>query len=294
MQHTCVDFWEMVWSNKTNCIVMLTQLVEKGFTKCELYFPLGRTNKSLEKSYYPIRTTKARDKFSFDIQPNTHQSTTISTTKLDEQIIEFEEVDCVSYGPFTIRYLTKEDLIENCTFRRLELSRSDTPGQKRQLAHYWYSNWQDHKMANADHVLTIAVHVLNLLDRTKSNSSNPGSVFYRSKRRCGAPPNTPITPQLSSSSSQVTTQSSSIRCSSIEPLPVVHCSAGIGRTGCFLAILNGMQQLRSNHNVDVLATVCSLRYDRGGMVQTAEQYELVHRVLGLYADTLTKQVGPTK
>lgn len=67
---------------------------------------------------------------------------------------------------------------------------------------------------------------------------------------------------------------------------VVHCSAGIGRTGCFLAILNGMQQLRGNCNVDVLAILCSLRLNRGGLVQTAEQYELVHRVLSLYCDEL--------
>ncbi|XP_066149181.1 receptor-type tyrosine-protein phosphatase S-like [Euwallacea fornicatus] len=70
-------------------------------------------------------------------------------------------------------------------------------------------------------------------------------------------------------------------------LPIVcHCSAGIGRTGCFLAILNGIQQLRSNSNVDILAILCSLRLNRGGMVQTAEQYELIHRVLSLYNESI--------
>ncbi|KAL3270869.1 hypothetical protein HHI36_021385 [Cryptolaemus montrouzieri] len=67
---------------------------------------------------------------------------------------------------------------------------------------------------------------------------------------------------------------------------VVHCSAGIGRTGCFLAVLNGIQQLRNSMNVDVLAILCSLRLNRGGMVQTAEQYELIHRVLNLFAEAL--------
>lgn len=71
------------------------------------------------------------------------------------------------------------------------------------------------------------------------------------------------------------------------PVPIIaHCSAGIGRTGCFLAILNGIQQLRSNYNVDVLAILCSLRLHRGGMVQNAEQYELIHRVLNLYVDLM--------
>ncbi|XP_046742169.1 tyrosine-protein phosphatase non-receptor type 7-like isoform X1 [Diprion similis] len=67
---------------------------------------------------------------------------------------------------------------------------------------------------------------------------------------------------------------------------VVHCSAGIGRTGCFIAIATGMAQLLRDGNVDVLGILCQMRYDRGGMVQTAEQYEFVHRALYLFEQTL--------
>ncbi|XP_048516035.1 tyrosine-protein phosphatase non-receptor type 5-like isoform X2 [Athalia rosae] len=67
---------------------------------------------------------------------------------------------------------------------------------------------------------------------------------------------------------------------------VVHCSAGIGRTGCFIAIATGMVQLLRDGNVDVLGILCQMRYDRGGMVQTAEQYEFVHRALCLFEQTL--------
>ncbi|XP_019696095.1 tyrosine-protein phosphatase non-receptor type 7 isoform X2 [Harpegnathos saltator] len=67
---------------------------------------------------------------------------------------------------------------------------------------------------------------------------------------------------------------------------VVHCSAGIGRTGCFIALAIGMIQLARNGNVDVLGILCQMRYDRGGMVQTAEQYEFVHRALYLFEQTL--------
>ncbi|XP_011870959.1 PREDICTED: tyrosine-protein phosphatase non-receptor type 7-like isoform X2 [Vollenhovia emeryi] len=71
------------------------------------------------------------------------------------------------------------------------------------------------------------------------------------------------------------------------PRPVVvHCSAGIGRTGCFVAIGIGMIQLLRDGNVDVLGILCQMRYDRGGMVQTAEQYEFIHRALHLYEQTL--------
>ena len=43
---------------------------------------------------------------------------------------------------------------------------------------------------------------------------------------------------------------------------IFYCSAGIGRTGCFISISVGMKQLREEHSVDVLGTVCSMRIDR--------------------------------
>lgn len=43
---------------------------------------------------------------------------------------------------------------------------------------------------------------------------------------------------------------------------LVHCSAGIGRTGCFIALSVGMTQLIEENNVDILGVVCQLRYDR--------------------------------
>lgn len=73
------------------------------------------------------------------------------------------------------------------------------------------------------------------------------------------------------------------------PLPIIHCSAGIGRTGCLAAILNGLRQMRQTKNqtaVDILGIVCNLRLQRGGMVQNSEQYELIHRALCLYQQRL--------
>ncbi|KAG9329135.1 hypothetical protein JZ751_007539 [Albula glossodonta] len=63
---------------------------------------------------------------------------------------------------------------------------------------------------------------------------------------------------------------------------IVHCSAGIGRTGCFIATTILCKQLRKEGVVDILKTTCQLRLDRGGMIQTAEQYQFVHHVLSLY------------
>lgn len=66
---------------------------------------------------------------------------------------------------------------------------------------------------------------------------------------------------------------------------VVHCSAGVGRTGCFIAISNGMKQLDQEKQVDIVRIVSDLRQDRGGMVQNDEQYHFVYRTLSDYART---------
>ncbi|XP_077324847.1 receptor-type tyrosine-protein phosphatase R isoform X2 [Lithobates pipiens] len=70
---------------------------------------------------------------------------------------------------------------------------------------------------------------------------------------------------------------------------VVHCSAGIGRTGCFIATSIGCRQLKEEGVVDVLSIVCKLRMDRGGMVQTSEQYQFVHHALSLYETRLSAE-----
>uniref|UniRef100_A0A665UFE6 protein-tyrosine-phosphatase n=1 Tax=Echeneis naucrates TaxID=173247 RepID=A0A665UFE6_ECHNA len=71
---------------------------------------------------------------------------------------------------------------------------------------------------------------------------------------------------------------------------IVHCSAGIGRTGCFIATSILCKQLRTEGVVDILKTTCQLRLDRGGMIQTCEQYQFVHHVLSLYEKQLSQTV----
>jgi tyrosine-protein phosphatase non-receptor type 7 len=71
------------------------------------------------------------------------------------------------------------------------------------------------------------------------------------------------------------------------PAPiVVHCSAGIGRTGVFIGADVGMTQLERQGEVDALKIVSTMRQDRGGMVQTEKQYIFLHQLLLAYAHQL--------
>ncbi|XP_055884637.1 uncharacterized protein LOC106051812 [Biomphalaria glabrata] len=60
---------------------------------------------------------------------------------------------------------------------------------------------------------------------------------------------------------------------------VVHCSAGVGRTGTYIAIHNVLRQARETGKLEFFKTVTKLREDRILMVQTALQYEFVHRAV---------------
>ena len=56
-------------------------------------------------------------------------------------------------------------------------------------------------------------------------------------------------------------------------------SAGIGRTGVFIGADIGMRELEETHTVNVLRIVANMRQDRGGMVQTKDQYVFLHKVM---------------
>ncbi|XP_072504300.1 receptor-type tyrosine-protein phosphatase V-like isoform X3 [Notamacropus eugenii] len=60
---------------------------------------------------------------------------------------------------------------------------------------------------------------------------------------------------------------------------LVHCSAGVGRTGTFVALLRLLQQLQEEQRVDVFYTVYALRQNRPLMIQTPVQYIFLHSCL---------------
>uniref|UniRef100_A0A673N6K6 protein-tyrosine-phosphatase n=1 Tax=Sinocyclocheilus rhinocerous TaxID=307959 RepID=A0A673N6K6_9TELE len=58
---------------------------------------------------------------------------------------------------------------------------------------------------------------------------------------------------------------------------VVHCSAGVGRTGTFIVLDRVLEQLDRNCTVDIYGCVFDLRLHRSYMVQTESQYAYIHQ-----------------
>ena len=60
---------------------------------------------------------------------------------------------------------------------------------------------------------------------------------------------------------------------------VVHCSAGVGRTACFIAVDAMLKRIEQESMIDIYGFIAMMRSQRNFMVQTDEQYMFIHDTL---------------
>ncbi|XP_052526095.1 receptor-type tyrosine-protein phosphatase kappa-like isoform X3 [Tympanuchus pallidicinctus] len=175
---TVVDFWQMVWQEKTSVIVMLTGLVEHNKIKCEQYWPE-------QQQVYGDFTV------------------TLNNTRTTMGIVT--RVFCLQKAGYAL---------------------------PRTVEQFHYMQWPDHEVPRNPAQLLCLVEMVN-----KSGSESPAG---------------PV---------------------------LVHCSAGIGRTGTFIALDFLLKMAKAEGKVDVFHCVQKLREQRVCMVQTKEQYAFLYEVL---------------
>ncbi|GBM95823.1 Tyrosine-protein phosphatase non-receptor type 11 [Araneus ventricosus] len=74
---------------------------------------------------------------------------------------------------------------------------------------------------------------------------------------------------------------------------IVHCSAGIGRTGTFIVIdmiVDLIKKQGLDCEIDIQRTIQMVRSQRSGMVQTEAQYKFVYLAVQHYIDTLQQRI----
>ncbi|XP_048579387.1 receptor-type tyrosine-protein phosphatase S isoform X5 [Nematostella vectensis] len=167
-------FWRMVWEQNSQSIVMLTNLVELGKTKCHKYWP---------------------DKTE-------------------------------TYGGVTVT-LHQSEIFADYEIRTFILSKAKRSGS-RMVRQFHFTVWPDKGVPQ------YATAVLAF--RRKVRALNP--------RDAG-----PV---------------------------IVHCSAGVGRTGAYIVIDAMLEQAKKSRTVDIRNYLIALRKDRPHMVQTKEQYSFIH------------------
>lgn len=78
---------------------------------------------------------------------------------------------------------------------------------------------------------------------------------------------------------------------------IVHCSAGIGRTGTFIVIDMIIDQIKwfgLDCEIDIQRTIQMVRSQRSGMVQTEAQYKFVYMAVQHHIDTVEHRLRAEK
>lgn len=67
---------------------------------------------------------------------------------------------------------------------------------------------------------------------------------------------------------------------------IIHCSAGIGRTGTFISFYNIYKSLQSESSLSIFNIVRKLKEQRLGLVENILQYKLIYSFLDKYVKKL--------
>ncbi|XP_076077504.1 uncharacterized protein LOC143047985 isoform X3 [Mytilus galloprovincialis] len=176
-KNTLSDFWQMIWQENVDTIIMVTNLMEGDKKKCDQYWP-----------------------------ESTHKKVVI--------------------GEFTLKMLEER---ENTVYiyRCIQLAYEHTD---RIVHQFHFTKWPDHDVPDK-------TNLVNFYRKVKSSPSNGSGPM------------------------------------------VVHCSAGVGRTGTFLALDALYEHGNATGFVNIMEYTHMMRQDRMNMIQTVEQYATVYDIL---------------
>ncbi|VDK21611.1 unnamed protein product [Taenia asiatica] len=246
LQETAGDFWCMIWNYNAPAIVMITRCYESQRCKCFQYWP--------PEEGQSLRFTAISSGSSTSGTPGMGwgggaTSGTMASSKKKSHLARprrsASEVSNSSKFVFEVTHVASypgDDYTR--TKLRLEEVKS---GQSRIVSHYAFRSWPDHGVPSDSSAL---LELLNTVQVEYAATINRELGYTNAYDSIIPPP--PI---------------------------VVHCSAGIGRTGTFIALDVSTKQLMELGVVNVPLTVARIRSQRSGCVQVSTQYLFVYRAL---------------
>eukprot|EP01117_Protostelium_nocturnum_P001477 TRINITY_DN1177_c0_g2_i4.p1 TRINITY_DN1177_c0_g2~~TRINITY_DN1177_c0_g2_i4.p1 ORF type:complete len:656 (-),score=133.28 TRINITY_DN1177_c0_g2_i4:137-2104(-) len=290
LMNTFADFWAMIWEKNCPVIVMLTRLEERNLIKADVYWP----DEGTSRLYGGIMVTHKKTKI---IKKNSSKSSKKSFFGGLFQKKEKTEtpVDAFSSSIFKMPITSFNSNASFGGFNLFEPGASlSSFGSMANLHAPFAKATSSSTTSNSkenENTNTIVVRKFSLYDvRDPARTTRElVQLHYTEWPDFGVPDSTE---QMSDLIREL-----DIRKKGLDDPIVVHCSAGIGRTGTFLAIHMALQQvaLGLKPTVDVFETVINLRAQRNGMVQSKDQYKFVYvTIKDMLMDKYNKYNGKSK
>ncbi len=250
------QFWRMVWQENAEIVIMLTKTEEAGRAKCSVYWPENKGDVKVLKvgeDEYTASLTSGLEED--DMKPKKEPWGRVECIDIQNQCgCELRILKLVQRVQEVTNQEAGEETVADCTSS--ENMEATFKEESRIIHHYFFQAWPDHdvpKTADDQKALLELIHASRFrINQSTERGGNDGEH----------------------------TQTLAPR--------IVHCSAGVGRTGTFIALDYFLQELEEGKLDKYVADpeadpifdiVKQMRHQRTYMVQKHSQYALIYQIL---------------
>lgn len=245
LPNTVGDFWLMVWQEKAECILMVTQEVERTKNKCFRYWPTLE-QKTLVTGSFEITilndTIKRAHEDEYNIREFDLRYLGASINDIDDSPSMNSQNNTNDHTNNHLHHHQNHHLLRNNGTIQEPPATGMPQQHSRRIIQYQYRSWPD-----------------------QNTPTNPRSVLSFLQDINRHPPRSPV---------------------------IVHCSAGIGRSGTLIVIDMLMDQLEAfglSYEIDIQRIVKIARAQRSGLVQTEAQYKFIYLAIRNYIASMRQQ-----